>query len=96
MYKGDGLNEKDSASLTPFNTKYRDEDVNVMRFTGLHDIHDKDIWEGDVIKKPNGSCGVIVWKAPFFEVTVSETQSSLYSLEYFKDVEVTGNIYQNK
>lgn len=94
MAKGDGLNDNDTACLTPFNTKYSDE-VPVMRPIGLTDKNGIEIWEGDKIKTPNNDWGVVVWKAPFFEVTVSETQSSMYSREWFSLVEVIGNIYQN-
>jgi hypothetical protein len=74
--------------------RYEPIESEPMFFSGLSDEKGADIYEGDIIKKPNGNWGVIVFKAPSFEVTVDEKQSSLYSLEYFKDVEVIGNINQ--
>lgn len=62
---------------------------------GLTDSNGQDIFEGDIIRRPNGDWGVVVWKAPNFEVTVSADQSSSYSREYFAHVEVIGNVTEN-
>jgi hypothetical protein len=89
-----GIDEKDSASISQFNTKYP-EYCPTMLFTQLTDKIGKEIWQGDIIKTPRGDWGVIVYKAPFFEVTVSENESCMYTREWFADVEVIGNIYEN-
>ena len=67
----------------------------LSQYIDVDDFNGREIYSGDIIKKPNGDWGVIVWKAPSFEVTVSETQSSLYSLAYFEDDEVIGDIYRD-
>jgi hypothetical protein len=89
-----GIHEEDSASMSQFNTKYP-EQYPAMLFTQLTDKIGKEIWQGDIIKTPRGDWGAIVYKAPFFEVTVSENESCMYTREWFADVEVIGNIYEN-
>ncbi|NCB72485.1 MAG: hypothetical protein EOM45_12015 [Clostridia bacterium] len=44
----DGLDAGDSASLSPFNTKFSD-DVVIEQFTGLLDKHGRKIFEGDIV-----------------------------------------------
>lgn len=70
------------------------DNIKIMQFTGLKDKNGKDIYEGDVIKNER-QWGVIVYKAPAFEVTVSADQSSLYTKEWIEACEVIGNIYEN-
>ena len=68
---------------------------NCGQFIGLKDKTGKDIYEGDVIKTINENFGVIVKKGHCFEVTVGETQSSLYYADWIEQSEILGNIFDN-
>ena len=61
---------------------------------GIENNNGVELFEGDIIQKPNGNWGVLVYKAPFFEVTVSETQSSLYRKDFIQDSIVIGNTFE--
>lgn len=65
----------------------------VGKFTGLIDKNGKEIYVGDKIKNWQGGWNIVIYKAPSFEATVSEDQSSMYTEDWWKQTEVIGNIH---
>jgi len=69
----------------------RYNDLEIMQYTGLKDKNGKEIFEGDIIEGmhnfgPGGFSkrrGIVEWKGDG------------YSMNYWEDFEVIGNIYEN-
>lgn len=67
----------------------------VGQFIELKDKKGVAISVGDIIRTQRGDWGVIAYKAPFFGVTVSETDICHYTEEFITESEVIGNIHDN-
>jgi len=64
----------------------------LMQFTGLHDKHGKEIWEGDVVKTSN-NVWVVEWHVPRFLAV--QRRGEFSPLQSLREMEVLGNIYEH-
>ena len=105
--KGDGLDENDNASLTPYNTKYPDG-LRVMQFTGLTDKNGEKIFEDDIVKVKEIFLGKPIDPSFLMRVVYSVSVCAyqlrhIYLDNVFKNdhldftdsIEVIGNIHEN-
>lgn len=95
----EGLDKKDSACMSSFNTKYPD-DVTEMESIGLLDNNGQEIWEGDIVKRTINMSHYtdgIGAMTDIFEV-VREGIEILPFAEmgvHMEEYEVIGNVYEN-
>lgn len=77
-----------------FGQYLKDEDVIVEQCTGAKDKNGKLVYEGDIIKTPNGAIGYIVWSQQdlaFYTKDLIPKEKEAYLVE----CEVIGNIHEN-
>lgn len=94
--RGDGLDENDLASLTPYTTQYL-KDTPVMQYVGIKDKNDKKIFSGDLVRiKERGIYQVIYIENSmkfYFEAVDGDTRQFTASPDA---IEIIGNIYEKE
>jgi uncharacterized phage protein (TIGR01671 family) len=64
----------------------------LMQFTGLHDKHGKEIFEGDVVRFWGGK-GHIIYFETYAQFKIQYGENDLFDIDH--TTEIIGNIYEN-
>lgn len=98
-----GENPAQDGNGNRLNSLDRLDDIEFTQFTGLHDKHGKEIYEGDILKYSDGSDVShhrIFWDdkaARWMDKRLEDGDSSTAydGFEFVRDCQIIGNIYQN-
>jgi len=104
-----GIDENDTASLSPFNTRYPD-DIPLMRFAGRKDKNEIDIYEGDIVRHweyfldenfktkeiaEDEMISRVYWSDELNGWALSKDHKREIPMAHRDLFEIVGNIYQN-
>ena len=106
LYDG-SLDKKDdpfgvTCGLSSFYSTIDNEDFEIMQYIGLKDVHNKEIYEGDIVKHyTHKTVSKITWSEKFccfVGIPLDELCKDVYFFQKMdsKNLEVIGNIYENE
>lgn len=95
-HENNGMSSNEEIDIT-FDNFYLVEPKTVGRFTELNDSKGQSIYEGDLLKSPNGGIYKVIWDETKFSTEWTCNQTKCLLIKGFADItEVIGNIYEHE